>query len=159
MSSLDCAAARDLIPDLAAGRTLVGDTAAVEEHVADCEECFGELKLARMLARSRPTIPTDLTERVLAKHRSRRRALHRPWWGISAAAVAALALGIGITSESAPEGGDDVGAEVALEQEEGELWLSDDGILAGAPVLEALSDEALAQLLDELTPAAEGGQA
>jgi hypothetical protein len=34
---------------------------------------------------------------------------------------------------------------------EGGLWLTDDGLLAGAPSLEGLTEEALMRLLDELS--------
>jgi hypothetical protein len=47
----------------------------------------------------------------------------------------------------------------AYEVEEGDLWLSDDGVIAGAATLDGLSDEALAQLLEELTVGASGGAA
>jgi hypothetical protein len=85
--------------------------------------------------------------------------MHRPWWwGISAAAVAALALGIGMSSD----GSEQVESAVpgyAFEIEDGDAWLSDDGLIAGAPDLDALSDEALLQFLDELTVGGAGGGA
>ena len=37
------------------------------------------------------------------------------------------------------------------------VWLSDDGLLAGAPALDGLSDEALLQLLEELVGGSAGG--
>ena len=159
MSSMECATVRERIPDVAASRGSAEDAAAVEAHTATCEECAAELRLAASIFADRPTVPADLSRRVLAEMRASRRSSLRPWWGISAAAVAALALGIGITSQ--PEADDETGlpSEVAVETEEGELWLSDDGVLAGAPVLETLSDDALAQLLEELTPTPGGGQA
>lgn len=157
MSSMDCATVREKIPDVAASRAMAEDVAAVEVHAANCAECAAELRLAASIFEDRPTAPVDLSRRVLAEMNESRRASLRPWWGISAAAVAALALGIGITSRPAAEDETGLASDVSVETEEGELWLSDDGVLAGAPVLEALSDEALAQLLEELTPP--GGQA
>ena len=69
-----------------------------------------------------------------------------------------LALGIGVTSSSvAPV--DVMAPEFATELLEEDLWVSGDGLLAGAPALEALSDEALEQLLDELEFDGDGGAA
>jgi hypothetical protein len=45
------------------------------------------------------------------------------------------------------------------EAEEGEIWLSDDGLVAGAPAFDDLSDEALLELLDELSSTSTGGTA
>jgi hypothetical protein len=42
---------------------------------------------------------------------------------------------------------------------EGEIWVSDDGLLAGAPLFDGLSDDALLQLLDELSVESTGGSA
>lgn len=159
MSSMDCATVRETIPDVAASRAVAEDVAAVEAHAATCEECAAELRLVASLYEDRPHAPVDLSERVVASLRETRWSSLRPWWGISAAAVAALALGIGITSQPTGEADVDPTTDVAVESEEGELWLSDDGVLAGAPMLEALSDDALAQLLEELTPTPPGGQA
>ena len=160
MSQTDCGAVRELIPDVGAGRTDEVARAAVEVHVARCSDCAEELALARTLFASRSAIPVDVSETVVRRYGRQTTTTTRPWWGISAAAVAALALGIGITSGPGPEAELDLGTELVAEVEvdDDEFWLSDDGILAGAPVFEALSDEALAELLDELSTL-QGGQA
>jgi predicted anti-sigma-YlaC factor YlaD len=157
MTSMDCGTTRETIPDVVASRATVDEVAAVEAHTATCEDCAAEMRLAAALYVGRPQLRMDLSERILATLSVRRRSTLRPWWGLSAAAVAALALGIGITSQPASD--IDLADELAVESEEGELWLSDDGVLAGAPVLETLSDDALAQLLEELTSEPSGGQA
>jgi len=159
MSSNDCATIREMIPDVAAGRADAAARGVVDSHTAACDECAAELRLARGLAETIPVAPVDLSARVLDAVRNGRRPARRGWWGLSAAAVAALALGIGITSGPVENGTSAGSGEIAIESEEEELWLSEDGILAGAPVLETLSDEALAELLDELTPSTQGGQA
>lgn len=159
MSSMDCATARVTIPDVVGHRATAEEVAAVEAHAATCDDCAEEMRLAASLYEGRPRLPVDLSDRVIATLRTKRRSAVRPWWGLSAAAVAALALGIGITSQPATDDALDAADAVAIESEEGELWLSDDGVLAGAPVLEVLSDDALAQLLEELTPTPDGGQA
>lgn len=154
----DCATIREMIPDVAAGR-LAGEAVGVlEAHVVACGDCRAELELARALYESRPRVSVDMSGRVLTALRRRRRVDHRPTWGLAAAAVAALALGIGISSGPGVTDSsltDEMSTDVA---EEG-LWLSDDGMLAGAPMIETLSDEALAELLEELTGPSTGGQA
>lgn len=159
MTLIDCGSAREMIPDVAGGRLDMKAAHSVERHASSCAECHAELALARLVYASRSSAPRGLADRVVQASRRERRSFRRPWWGISAAAVAALALGIGITSSPAEDDWSPDAADMALETGEAELWLSEDGILAGAPVFEALSDEALTDLLEELTPRTTGGQA
>lgn len=128
----------------------------MSRHVDTCEACREELHLTRLLLGGRVEVPQGLERRVLDAVRRERPGRGRPWWGLSAAAVAALALGIGIVSEPS---GEVVVPGYAYEVEEGTFWSSEDGLLAGAPMLESLSDEALAQLLEELSVGASGGSA
>ncbi|MDX1495880.1 MAG: hypothetical protein R3253_17545 [Longimicrobiales bacterium] len=158
MSLTQCEAVRERIPDVAAGRAAADVVAGVDAHVADCQECASELRLAAMLFESRPRIPVDLSGAVVTSRRRAGPTLRRPWWGISAAAVAALALGIGIHSSPAGDASSPGAGEAMVEADEEELWLGDDGVLAGALVFEALSDETLAALLEELSQATPGGQ-
>ncbi len=159
MSDMDCATVREWIPDVAAGRSGREERRSVDRHTTTCEECRAELALARVLFEGRESAPRDLSAPIVAALGGDRRVPRRPWWGISAAAIAALALGIGVSSRT-PETPAPSEAEVALDTEEGgELWLADDGVLAGAPVFETLSDEALAELLEDMTPTPNGGQA
>jgi anti-sigma factor RsiW len=155
MSDFACGTIRELIPDFVASRLGAEDLEAVESHVTDCGDCRTELELAQMILASRAPVPAGLLERVTLAVAADRRAAARPWWGISAAAVAALALGIGMSSERASGPGDVPG--FAYEVEEGAVWLSDDGLVAGAPLFEGLSDEALVALLDELSLDGPGG--
>jgi predicted anti-sigma-YlaC factor YlaD len=150
MNDIGCERARELIPLLSAGALQSPDRTSVEAHLGRCSECRQEAELARLLFATRPTPPPDMAERITAAVRQQGRAVRRPWWGLSAAAVAVLALGIGVLSNrevvpiSVPVYAADAG--------QSELWLSDDGLIAGAPSFEALSDEALEQLLNELGP-------
>lgn len=158
MNDARCGAIRELIPDFVGNRLGATEVEPLEAHVAECAACRAELELAQSLYTSRASVPDGLADRVVDAVRRARPALRRPWWGISAAAVAALALGIGITS--GPAGPDDLDVpDFGYEVGEGELWLSDDGLLAGAPSLDGLSDEALILLLDELSAASAGGAA
>ena len=158
MNETECGTVRELIPDFVAGRSAADEVERVERHVRACAECRAELDLVQVLLASRASVPEALLERITRAHLTERRAPARTWWGVSAAAIAALALGIGITSDPTPEAAVEVPG-FAQEAEEGEIWLSDDGLLAGAPAFDDLSDEALLQLLDELTVGSAGGSA
>ena len=158
MNDVQCGTARERIPDYVWGRLPLDEIAAVDDHVTSCRECRAELGLAQMLFATRADVPSGLGDRVTTAVRNDVVRPQRPWWGISAAAVAALALGIGIASDPPAE----VELEVpgyAYEVEEGALWSSDDGFFAGAPSLDGLSTEALEQLLDELVVGSSGGAA
>lgn len=155
MSHDECGTIRELLPDYGTARLDSGSVSLVERHLTTCEECRAEADLVRLLHASRAAVPSGLAGRITRRALSERRVLHRPWWGISAAAVAALALGIGFNGST--PGPAAVGGDFAYETEEGDLWLSDDGLLAGAPAIDALSDEALLELLDELAMNTGGG--
>jgi hypothetical protein len=153
-----CAEVRELLPDHAAGRLGSVPARLVREHVSACAECAEELALISLLLDAAPSVPGGLSDRVVRAVTTRRRPAHRPWWGLSAAAAAAVALGIGIRSD---QGGvpAPAGTDFASEFEEGEFFVSDDAMLAGAPSLDELTDDELAELLEELTSDAPGGQA
>ena len=150
MSQTDCGTIREYLPDFAAGRLDVGARNVVAAHLPNCAECRAELELIQILLAAPPAVPATLVHQVTTSVRTSRRSTRRPWWGISAAAVAALALGIGVSTDR-PVTIDGSVPDFASEAEEGELWLSDDGLLAGEPSFDGLSDEALMELLEELT--------
>jgi hypothetical protein len=152
----ECGSVREMISDVVAARSSAADIALVESHIAGCADCRAEFDVVRLLYTSRPEVPAGLLERITRSAAVRRPA--RTWWGVSAAAIAALALGIGIVSEETPVAMQEVPA-FAREAEEGEIWLSDDGLVAGAPALDDLTDEALLQLLDDLTSTSTGSTA
>jgi len=157
MNDTACGAIRELIPDFVGNRLGPDEAAEVDEHVTVCAECRAELELAQVIFASRAPVSEGLLERVERTAVAIPRAPSRTWWGVSAAAVAALALGIGISSERAEPVLDVPG--FAYEVEEGFVWSSDDGLLAGAPLLDGLSDESLLLLLDEISAGSPGGAA
>lgn len=161
MSEATCATVRERIPDMVRDRLDPEGLAAARSHVATCAECRADLELVHALYVSRTSAPAGLAGRVVRAVRRDRSGIQRPWWGLSAAAVAALALGIGIASEPSITAVPELAPSFAAEAEEGdsELWLSEDGLLAGAPALDVLSDEALLELLEELAVASGGGAA
>jgi predicted anti-sigma-YlaC factor YlaD len=148
MNDIGCERARELIPLLSVGTLESSDREAAEAHLVQCGECRQEADLARILFATRPVPPDGMAERITDAVRRQGRTERRPWWGLSAAAVAVLALGLGVMSgrEVAPV----TVPLYAAETGQSGLWLSDDGLIAGAPSFDALSDEALEQLLDEL---------
>lgn len=156
MTQMHCVDVQEAMPDFASGRTGADRARAVEVHLADCADCAEEFEFVRLLFAGRPGAPEGLADRVVVAVERRRHRSTRPWWGLSAAAVAALAIGIGVSSERGALQSAS-GLDLASEFEEGELWLSDDGLLAGAPELDALTDEALFQLLEELSSEIGGG--
>jgi hypothetical protein len=157
MNDFECGRVRDLIPGFVGSRLTPEDLETVEVHLTDCGDCRAELELAQTILASRPIVPDGLLAKITAAVTGERRSRTRPWWGLSAAAVAALALGIGLSSQSEETRPDVPG--FAYEAEEGDVWLSDDGLVAGAPLFDGLSDEALLTLLDEITLGAAGGSA
>jgi len=173
MSGTSCGQIRHLIPDVAGDRVAAQEVQRVETHLAGCADCADELRLARLVHASRPDAPEGLAARVseavrrdrasgrsaatrVGPHREGRSGADRRWWGVAAAAVAAIAVGIGMRSGSPAVPA--VVPAYAQEIEEGGWWISDDGLVAGSPTLDGLSEEALLRLLDDLS-AENGGPA
>ncbi|HKJ03407.1 MAG TPA: zf-HC2 domain-containing protein [Longimicrobiales bacterium] len=157
MTNPRCDQIRDSIPDFSAGRLARAEATAVQEHLDGCEDCRAEAELVALLFAARPPVPAGLAESIEGHVRFRRASGGRPWWGLAAAAVAAVALGIGVSSRSTSEV-EDVPAYVA-DMQGLSPWVSDDGLIAGAPALDGLSDEALETLLDEMAAGGSGGAA
>ena len=157
MIEMECVAAREAIPALLEGHASEGEIAAFDAHARGCEPCREERRLCEMLRATMASPPHELLVRI-ERAAVRRPEPVRPGWGLYAAAVAAVALGIGIASEPSVEVSLPV-PDVADGFESGAIWASDDGLLAGAPLLDGLTDEALEQLIEELQLGASGGAA
>jgi predicted anti-sigma-YlaC factor YlaD len=142
---MDCGVIREAIPEVVSGIASAEVLAAVEHHASACPECADEWALVRVLHASRPEPRAELASRVLRGLSFDRQAVQRPWWALTAAAVAALALGIGVSSG---RGIDVVAPAFAMELDE--AWASE-GLVAGGPVFDDLSDAALERLLDDLS--------
>lgn len=148
MKPIDCGTVREAIAEVVGGRASSEAIGLVERHVTTCEPCRTELALVRLLRATRAEPRAGLHARILRGLAFDRQAMQRPWWALTAAAVAALALGIGFSS--------DAGVEVtapafALEAEAGWALDEGEGLVAGAPVLDDLSDDALEMLLADLS--------
>ena len=159
MSEGHCERVRENLPDFVGGRLAPADAALVEAHLSDCSECGDEAALVRLLFDARPAAPTGLAGRIEGSTRTTGRRTYHPWWGVAAASVAAVALGIGVTSREAPSVDDVEVPGIVAGVGETSIWVADDGLVAGAPALEGLSDEALLLLLDELGTETMGGAA
>lgn len=160
-----CQDVRDLLPEYAGG-SLDGDLRTkVREHLAACQGCTEELSLVRLILDGKHEAPPGLRDAILTRIRdeglaqtntepeavslpkARRRWV--PTWGLSAAALIVLSLGIGVIW-SQFGGNGEVPLEVTYQDPLPEAWLWDDGIVAGDLNLDGLTDEELEALLEEL---------
>lgn len=173
MTDLSCDTVRDLLPDLGTGGLGGQEEEALQGHLAHCPDCRRELEILAALREARPEPPSGLDARIQArikeelpnlgqrvepsvpgKDRSVRPLFGRtrrvPAWALSAAAMLVLALG---TSRLwLPGSTDSVQDPIVVANQDPlpEEWLWDDGMVAGGPVFDGLSDEELETLLQEL---------
>lgn len=176
MNPSDCETSRELLPELAAGTLSPSDSEGVRSHLSSCTQCSEELGLIQTLKESRPPVPNGLEAKIQARIReefgegaresavrpeatvtpiSGRRRM-APSWALSAAAVAILALGIGVIGNNGEMEVLQDPIVVAAEDPLPEAWLWDDGMVAGAPVFDGISDEDLEALLEEFEGGVEG---
>jgi anti-sigma factor RsiW len=165
----NCGTTQDRLPDRAAGRLEPSEAAEVDRHLAACPDCRAAFETVGWLRARRPGVPADLEGRILEAVRSAREgsagparegpagpAPSRGWfdskppWGWAAAAVLALAIGIPLLSTIEPAEEPETAALVMADEGVGRVWLDDDLMVAGAPAVSELSDEALRRLLEEL---------
>lgn len=169
-----CETILDGLPDRVAGRLSPEEEARVDAHLQGCADCRAGFELLTTLAAAPPAPPPGLEARIQAAvvrefgestvpasvssttgprapSRARRETRFRrpggvPAWGWAAAAVLALLLGRSLVpSAEAPESDP---ALVALAEADYAVLPAGD-IVAGAPVLDGLSEEDLNQLLEE----------
>jgi len=172
MNGPDCEIIRNLLPEFGAGSISGEEGGMVEAHLGSCPECRGDLELIRALREARPEVPPEVEARIQARVReemardrtagagevsgdtagiipSLARLRSLPVWAQSAAAVVILALGVSaIWNARNPDLVQDP-IVVASQDPLPEAWLWDDGMVAGAPVFDGLSDEDLEALLKE----------
>ncbi len=171
---MNCQDVNDLLPELALGDLRPEVRRDVERHLAGCEACSDTRATVEALHASRPDVPAGLEARILdAVHAElgtdvasgageaaggvlrleprRRRGL--PSWALGAAALLALAVGTPLMVSrmaEAPTVADDETLVMAERTLTPSVWASDDGLIAGEPALDGLSDEELLALLEEL---------
>ena len=158
VSEIGCEHIVDLLPDWVAGRLDGPSADDVAAHVLTCASCAAEVEVVRRLHAARPAAPSDLARRITAAARAQnpsargpRRGVRRiaPAWALSAAAVLALAVGTTIYMDRREPVPTELAEQVAVDEDAG-VWIADDAFVAGAPVLEELSDDDLAALLDDM---------
>ena len=149
MNEIDCAKVRDCLPDFASGRIENHRSVTIESHLLSCEDCQSELELIQILRAASPVVPVLLADQIENAVFSSRRPWNRSPWGLSAAALLVLAVGVGL-SRDRPEAIQDVVYDFGVDPEQGELWLTEDSFLAGDLWIEGLSNETLMKLLEEL---------
>ena len=167
-----CESVVDRLPDRVANRLGPEEALQVDTHLEECAACRAEAELLTLLAADAPTAPPGLEERIqravgreFGKEVAAVRASgaaggpvpHRtlgwrpsriPAWGWAAAAGLALLLGRGLVPDGeSTASGPDLLALTDADVEYGVLPTGD--IVAGAPVLDGLTEEVLNQLLEE----------
>lgn len=173
MSDGTCERFRDRLVEHLHGDLDALEAAETQAHVDRCRDCAAELDLLRGLGGARRSAPPGFAEDVLAAYEAaqgataiaafreggRGVALHpvtRPAWlrGLPLAAALAGVLLVGALIARGGFGPDAVStADAELVQEAGLAilpWPGDDGVIAGAPVLDALTDAEIEALLEEL---------
>ena len=146
-----CAEIRDLLPLSGSGFQGDSDRSDIEAHLQNCADCRAEAQFVGWLGEFRPEPPTSILRGVLDGAAGREWVRRPRWrslsWSLSAAAVAILALGVGMFWSPAPAA--DPLWTLALEPEP-TTWYGDEWIVAGGLVPEALSDDMLRSLLQEM---------
>jgi len=148
MTNIACAGVRDHLPDLVRGDLPDEECVRIEKHVSACASCEAEVAVLRRIRSSPPTLPEGLAAEIkMAVAHDRARAGRSLDWRIPAAAAVVLALGTALVWQRAEARLQD--SELA---QESFLMVSfaDDAVVGDAPVLEHLSEEELAILLEEL---------
>ena len=154
---MTCNQVADRLPDWAAGRLAEDEAALVAAHLDGCADCSAQASVLGALFAARPEAPAGLGPRIAraardqvqAAPRAGKRTWRRPAWALSAAAVLVLAVGTTLVLR-APQLVETASALGEVPLDDSQIWIADDGAIAGAPVLDDLSDEALAILLEEL---------
>jgi hypothetical protein len=165
MTHWNCDEVLARLPELAHGR---GESEArdVYEHLESCANCQEEWEIVSLLVEAGPApVPSTLEARLTAAVRADtersvdgrpvRRPRSVPTWRLAAAAGIVLAIATPVLVDrmsDRPIGMlDEMEVTAALGDRLPSPWLDDEeGIVAGAPVLDGLSDEALEQLLEEM---------
>jgi len=171
VNARDCERVVEVLPDWILGTLDPELGMDMERHLGSCPDCTREEEVLRQILALRPTPPGDLADRIQARVREEmtlaaevkgakeqadvvplfRRPRWAPTWALSAAAVVLLSLGIGVVwnGEEVPDVGQS-STQVVAEEPIPEAWLWDDGMVAGAPVYDGLTDEQLEALIEEL---------
>ena len=156
MTKIGCAEVKDLLPESIRRELAESDRAVVAAHVSSCASCSEEVELLERIRAAAYSTPASLASEIksavaagigsdaVIQEGGARTFTH---WRLPAAATVVLALGTGLLWERLqplPEVGP-LGQDLFAA-----VWPSDDGDVAGVPMLADLSDEDLELLLEEL---------
>lgn len=160
-----CNEVQNRLPEYIGGQFGEAEAALFEAHLDGCDDCRSAFDIVSLLSQAPPSaVPAGLEARLQEAVRHevgrsriepRRRQRPRvPVWGLAAAAGLALAVATPVLMDqmgSVPEVTVDEAEVTALLTESfPSPWFGDEGTVAGAPVLDDLSDAALLQLLEEM---------
>lgn len=164
-----CDQIQDRLPEHIGGRLDDAEGAQVRTHLEACDDCRAALEIVELLAAAPPRpVPTGLEARLQAAVRrevverrpqpvAARADLRRPRmprWALAAAAGLALAVATPVLVERmgpvSTDAVDEAEVTAMLTETLPSPWFNDEGTVAGAPVLDDLSDDALLQLLEEM---------
>jgi len=168
---LECAVAKDLLPDKVAGRVDPALAGRLDLHLQGCGDCVADLAVIGLLQTHLAPSPEGMAARIQAALRQdaptrearpamrhvplRRGSLLRipkAAWALASAAIIVLALGTSTLLQRSADPSEEE-AWTAFFDGVRSVWVGGDGVVAGAPVLSDLSDlsdEALLALMSEL---------
>ncbi|HKK93072.1 MAG TPA: zf-HC2 domain-containing protein [Longimicrobiales bacterium] len=168
---MKCADLNDRLPEFADGGMPTEARREIERHLRGCPACAETWQTVRALSATVPPVPGDLEARIRAAVHAEvavqpdgvlsleagrgaaRSRLRPPAWMLAAAALLVLAVGTPSMMERMTDVPGPAGAEELAMAERTltpSVWASDDGLIAGSPALDGLSDAALLALLEEL---------
>lgn len=150
----------DRIPEWVRGELGSEEAREVEAYLEHSADARAEESVIRAMRESTVPVPEGLEARIKsavasaqgtsaapATVRSRRTRIRVGWLSAAAALMITVTVGVFWSGRGIDPLTDE---ELTALDPLGEVWTSEDNVVAGAPLLEGLSDEALAQLLDEL---------
>jgi anti-sigma factor RsiW len=147
-----CGRIRDLLPLALTGTLPPEERGEMEAHLGRCEDCRSEELFLRRVLAARPRAPDSLAPSVMeALDRTPPARISRgslTWWH-RAAAVAVLALGVGLVWQRTETR--DPMWSLALDAP-AENWGQEDWMVAGSALLDGVSEETLLALLEEIDP-------
>lgn len=148
-----CGEVRDLLPLLYAEASSSEPFLDLDDHLLNCAGCHEEAVFLARVAQARPRPPAGLSNRIVAEvEASQIRGAGEPkrrlaGWMTSVAALLVLSLGVGLYWSGAAAPDLDFVLTSFLDADEVE---HDEWMVAGAPVLDALPDEVLRELMLDL---------
>jgi hypothetical protein len=156
-TGIDCASARDLLPLMGTESMPAAHSQDLQGHLDTCGECADEARFLQKLVAGRVEPPSRLLPSIMAELDRREdsetavilpTARRNLTWALPAAAAVILALGIGNLWNDQPS--PEPYASIGFEPEVSMAWYGNSWMVAGQPMFEALPDEVLRSLIEEM---------